>query len=111
MMSEDHNSEAEVPENGFDSDALIANSPLREVPPDAIEELLARINEDLLAGTPEKITDDDPRMKKIISIYRAEAENWAIQASAPKKPRGAPREPKIPAAKVVGVVELLDEDM
>ena len=73
--------------------SLIENSPLREATPDSIEELLARVNEDLVAGAPQRITDNDPRLKALIEIYRKQAIQWTIdEANKPRK--GEPRTKK-----------------
>lgn len=50
------------------------NSPLAEVSADALDEELDRINEHLIAGVPEKVTDES--LTKLIDIFRARALLW-----------------------------------
>lgn len=53
------------------------NSPLADLPTDSVDEFLSRINDDLVAGAPERITDD--RLDQLISIYRTQAVEWEIK--------------------------------
>lgn len=63
------------------------DSPLLEADPNAIEELLDRVNQNLIQGAPQEISDSD--LRKLVLIYRAQALKWAqdeeIKASKPKR--------------------------
>jgi hypothetical protein len=58
-------------------------SPLTEVAADSIDLELDRINENLVQGTPEKITDE--ALERLVDLYRAQALRWE-QEEATKKP-------------------------
>ena len=62
----------------------IEHSPLAEVEANSIELELDRINENLIAGTPEKITDE--RLEHFVNLYRAQAVKWETEEQI-KKPR------------------------
>jgi hypothetical protein len=77
------------------ADEFIADSPLREVDPASIDELLDRVNEHLIAGVPSALrANDDEILKKMVDAFRREAAQWAI-AEQTKKPRSA-KKPKDP---------------
>lgn len=78
MMPSDPKTVFQTERSGDLNSDLIENSPLQEASSDSIDELLDRINEDLLAGAPHRITVDDERLKKLIAIYRAQAEVWVL---------------------------------
>ncbi len=72
-----------MPSDPFETFA--ANSPLAELGTDnQIDEFLSRINDDLVAGAPEKITDE--RLGKLVELYRKQAVDW-VQAQADKPER------------------------
>lgn len=73
---------------------LIADSPLREVDPASIDELLDRVNGHLIAGVPHMLrANDDELLNKLVSGFRREATQWAI-AEREKPKRGTPRTAK-----------------
>jgi len=66
-------------------ESFTENSPLAEGNDEnSIDEYLDRINEDLVAGAVEKITDD--RLHKLVDLYRAQALRWT-QEEQTKAPR------------------------
>jgi len=70
------------------ADELIANSPLREIDPASIDELLDRVNDALIAGVPSRLRENnDELLDKLVDGFRREAAQWAI-AEREKKPRG-----------------------
>ena len=57
------------------------NSPLAENAGDqAVDEFLDRINEDLVAGAVDKITDE--RLGMLVNMYRAQALRWTQEEAA-----------------------------
>lgn len=57
---------------------LIDSSPLREVDPQSIDELLDRVNEHLVAGAPHMIrANDDRLLRKMVESFRTDALEWA----------------------------------
>jgi len=62
-------------------------NPLSTVDPGSIDEFLSRINDDLAAGMPQKITGD--RLDQLINLFRVEAVNWEMAEQATgRAPRG-----------------------
>lgn len=78
-------------------------SPLAEVTADAVDELLARIEQNLIEGVPSKITDAE--LSKAVDMYRAQALYWAQQeqqkAAKPRAARGTAKQ--IDLSKVVEI--------
>lgn len=71
-------------------DELVDGSPLRNVDPNSIDELLDRVNEALVAGTPHIIrADDDRLLTQMVEAFREEAREF-IQREK-DKPRSKPR--------------------
>lgn len=65
-------------------DIFKESSPLLDMPRDTVDEFLDRINEDIAAGMPEKITGE--RLEQLVAAYRQEAAQWEIkQREAPAK--------------------------
>lgn len=60
----------------------IEDSPLAEASADAVDELLRRINENLVDGLPQKITDSE--LRKLVDIYRSQAFKWAQEEQITK---------------------------
>lgn len=57
---------------------LINDSPLRQVDPASIDELLDRVNEHLVAGAPHMIRANDDRMlRQMVESFRTDALEWA----------------------------------
>jgi hypothetical protein len=88
--------QTEATDTGFSSDG----SPLSEAIPDALDELMDSINQNLAAGLPTPVSDDD--LRRLIDIYRARAYTWTQQEQT-KKPR---RRTKAEQADAIG--EALD---
>lgn len=59
-------------------------SPLAEATPDSIDELLDMINDSLVEGMPERITEE--KLGPLVDAFRAEALKWT-QEQLEKKPR------------------------
>jgi ribosome assembly protein YihI (activator of Der GTPase) len=55
-------------------DLLDGDSPLSEADPKAVDELLDRINQNLVAGLPGRITDKD--LTSFVNMVRAQAYRW-----------------------------------
>lgn len=83
-------------ESASENDGFSAtDSPLREADPNAIDEMLDRINQCFAEGMPEKITDE--KLHELVDLYRAEALRWQ-QEEQNKKPRArATKKPIIEA--------------
>lgn len=62
---------------------IAESSPLQEVDPNALDEELTRLNENLIQGIPEKITDDS--LAKIVDLYRAQALKWSQDEQTKKR--------------------------
>ncbi len=69
-------------------------SPLSEATPDSVDLYLDRINQHLIDGAPEKITDDE--LLRVVTFYRAKALLWGqeeqtkkARSTKPRKPAGA----------------------
>ena len=85
-MSDLRTGRPEPDENAL-ADELIADSPLREVDPASIDELLDRVNDALISGVPSRLREnDDEILRKMVDAFRREAAQWAI-AEREKKPR------------------------
>lgn len=67
-----------------------AESPLSESDPQFVETLLSHINKHLIAGTPERISDDD--LMSLVHAYRVQFENYVVAQR--EKPDRKPREKK-----------------
>lgn len=75
-------------------DTLMEDSPLREADPMALEELLDRVNDYLIAGTPARIREnDDELLIKMVEGFREEAREW-VQKEKDKPRRGTGRKSK-----------------
>lgn len=62
------------------AEQLIADSPLREVNPASIDELIDRINEHLIAGTPHLLrANNDELLTALTDGFRREAADWATK--------------------------------
>lgn len=59
-------------------------SPLNDMPRDSVDEFLDRINDDLVAGAPERITGE--RLEKLVAAYREEAVQWEIKQREARTP-------------------------
>jgi hypothetical protein len=65
-------------------DIFRTESPLQEIPQDSVDEFLARITEDLVAGQPAKVTGE--RLEQLAAMFREEATTWEIkQREAPER--------------------------
>ena len=74
-------------------DIFRETTPLESIPKDSIDEFLDRINEDLIAGAIEAITDE--RLNQLAAIFREEAVAWEIkQREKPARGTRATKEPK-----------------
>lgn len=78
---------------------LSENSPLREADPMALEELLDRVNDYLVAGTPSMIrANDDELLRAMVEGFREEAREWVQkEKNKPRRTPGAKRGPDIDA--------------
>ena len=69
----------------------VPQSPLSEADPHSLDELFERINQKLISGMPESITDDD--LKPVIIALRAQRvkhlQDQATKAAKPPKTRQA----------------------
>ena len=72
--------------------ASTADSPLSEADPQSVDILLERINQHMIAGTPEKI--DDQTRAELIKIYRAQAQRWATEERLTKTKKSRTAEPR-----------------
>jgi hypothetical protein len=83
-------------------DIFRENTPLADLPTDSIDEFLERINADLIAGAPEKITDE--RLSKLVELYRQEATAWETkQREKPERKTRTPGEKKQEIAFALGI--------
>ncbi len=85
-------------------DLLDGDSPLAEATPDAVDELLDRINAAMAAGLPGSITDSE--FERVMNVYRAQAYKWAQEEQMPKE-----RKPRGKAAKPQSIAEAVDIDL
>lgn len=69
----------------------LADSPLREATPDSVDHLLDEMNQAMVAGMPERITDE--KLIQLINAYRTQAEHWQT-ADAEKRASGNGRKRK-----------------
>lgn len=66
---------------------LSENSPLAEDSgKNAVDEFLDRINEDLVAGATEKLTDE--RLRHLVNLYRSQALRWEQEQQTKTTTRG-----------------------
>jgi hypothetical protein len=83
-------------------DIFRENTPLADLPTDSIDEFLDRINQDLVAGAPERITDE--RLAKLVELYRQEAAAWETkQREKPERKTKAAGEKKQEIAFALGI--------
>lgn len=57
-------------------------APLTAADPHSIDDFLDRINEDLAAGMPQKITPE--RLKTMVNLFRVQAANWEMEQQKEK---------------------------
>lgn len=79
------------------------SSPLTETDgKNAVDEFLDRINEDLVAGAPDRITDQ--RLENFINLFRAEALRWTQEeARTGRAPRGSSGSSRKSTAKAIDI--------
>lgn len=83
-------------------DIFREHTPLADLATDHVDEFLTRINEDLIAGMPEKITDE--RLSRLVELYRQEAITWETkQREKPERKAKAPGEKKQEIALALGI--------
>lgn len=79
-------------ENPFD--LFRESSPLADIPKDSMAEFLSRINDDLVAGHVERITDE--RIEQLVAGYRQQALDWETkQREKPVRKTPAERKDQI----------------